>query len=82
MNFDIAVHRLALSQSSTLGGAQLLVAKLRNDVQLQQVRSSGLTPDQPLTPADGIAEAFQAVAENAKPLAVSSEASHLIDKLA
>lgn len=82
MNFDIAIHRLALSQSQTLGGAQLLVAKLRNAVELEQLRAEGTTPDQPLTPSDGIAEAFSAVAASAKPLALTPAASHLVDKLA
>jgi hypothetical protein len=82
MNFDIAIHRLALSQSRTLGGAQLLVAKLRNDVELEQLRDRGTTPDRPLTRNDGIAAAFKTVAEGTRPLAVSTDAAHLIDKLA
>jgi hypothetical protein len=82
MNLDIAIHRLALSQSRTLGGAQLMIAKLRNDVELEQLRAQGTTPDRPLTHADGIAEAFSAVAEGARPLAISPEAGHLVDKLA
>jgi hypothetical protein len=82
MNFDIAIHRLALSQSRTLGGAQLLIAKLRNDVELEQLRAEGTTPDRPLTHHDGIAAAFKAVAAGAKPLAMSTEAEHLVDKLA
>jgi hypothetical protein len=82
VNYDIAIHRLALSQSRTLGSAQLMVAKLRNDVELQELRSSGLQPDQKLTNADGIADAFSAVAAQSRPRAITPEAGNLIDKLA
>jgi hypothetical protein len=82
VNFDIAIHRLALSQSRTLGSAQLMVAKLRNDVELEELRSSDLQPNPKLTRADGIADAFSAVAAQSRPRAITADAGHLIDKLA
>jgi hypothetical protein len=83
VNLDIAIHRLALSQSSTLGGAQVLLAKLRNDVQLKALRDAQNQPDD-ATPAysDTISDAFASVAQDAKPLALTPEAGAMIDKLA
>lgn len=45
MNADLAIHRLAFRDAGSLGHAQLLVAKVRHDLELRLLRERGPAED-------------------------------------
>lgn len=53
MNLDLAIHDIAFAEGRTLGAAQLLIAKRRNDVALKarQAELDGLARPAPGTGA-------------------------------
>lgn len=47
MNLDLSIHRMAVREAETLGVAQVLIAKKRQDFELKLLREQVLKGEQP-----------------------------------
>lgn len=47
MNLDLSIHRMAIREAETLGVAQVLVAKKRQDLEMKLLRERVLKGEQP-----------------------------------
>ncbi|MHB1103038.1 MAG: hypothetical protein ACYC0C_09775 [Devosia sp.] len=47
MNFDLSIHRMALREAQTLGVAQVLIARKRQELNLKLLREQVLQGEQP-----------------------------------
>ena len=47
MNLDVSIHRMAVREAETIGAAQVLVARKRQELELRLLREQVLKGEQP-----------------------------------
>lgn len=80
MNLDLSIHRMAIREAETLGIAQVLIARKRQELHLKLLREQVLKGESP-NGAD-IDNALRGMDAESKLLAADPEAGTIVDKTA
>ncbi|MDP1732698.1 MAG: hypothetical protein Q8L54_16290 [Devosia sp.] len=84
MNLDLSIHRMAVREAETLGVAQALVARKRQQLDLKLLREQVLKGEQPTgADVDGALKDMDARSrQNAREPAPAGDSGGLVDKTA
>lgn len=79
MNLDVSIHRMAVREAETLGVAQVLIAKKRQELELQLLREQVLKGERPAGNVDDALRDMEAQSRQRTP---DPQTGAVVDKTA